>query len=172
MDNAPTVYIIGLFALGAVTFYDRWRNKSNDSVRVSSEVIDTYKTQVQQLREELADEKKGRIEDRHKNINEIGQLKLQLEYMKGQQVEKDKKITELNAIIQGISPEDEQYRKDMRIFTAGVAQFMENSAKWQKESSEILIGMKTFMTQLNDKSTINQDRNIKIDAKERIANTR
>lgn len=147
--------LIGFLALGLVIIFVQWRMGSN---KVAAEVIDTYKTQVQQLREELKTEKEGREKDRHDLKNQIQVLALQVATMKGANEEKDKKIKELTEIFQGKNPEQQQYMEDMRKFTEGVAIYM-------KDSAEILQGMKTFMTNLNVQSTTNQKRNEAIDKK-------
>jgi hypothetical protein len=77
--------------------------------------------------------------------------------MKGANTEKDKKIVELTEMLQGRNPEQEQYMESMRQFTQGVAVYM-------RDSAEILNGLRTFMSELNRKSQINQTRNENIDA--------
>lgn len=144
----PLINIAGLVALGSSMVFIQWRTGSYNE----------YKVQVQQLREELATEKKGREDDKHSLKNEIQALALQLEHMKGADSEKDKKIKEFTDIFQGKDPQQIQYMSDMRDFTKGVAQYM-------KDSAEIFAGMKVFMTKLNDQSNNNQARNDIIDKK-------
>lgn len=157
-DYIPLINILGLASLGGAIVYFQWRTGSNTGVAVASEVIETYKTQVQQLREEIAEEKEKNdrlIHDLKQRITDLG---LSLEHMKGADEEKEKKIKEFTDIFQGKNPETEQYMQDMRLFTAGVAQYM-------KDSAVIFDGMKTFMTNLNNKSITNEERNKRLDAK-------
>lgn len=157
MNFTEIMTTIGFTVLGAGFIYVQWRTGANTGVKVASEVIETYKVQVQQLREELQTEKQGRELDRHELKNELQELKLQLARMEGANTEKDIKIKEFTEIFQGKSPEQEQYMKDMREFTKGVASYM-------KDSAEIFAGMKTFMTRLNVQSQTNQTRNEAIDS--------
>jgi hypothetical protein len=138
-NNYSLINLIGIVILGLAMIWTQWRQGSS---RIATEVIDTYKTQVQQLRDELIEEKKGRETDRHDLKNQIQSLALQVERMKGADEEKDKKLKEFTELFQGRNPETEQYMKDMRVFTQGVAQYM-------KDSAEIFASMKVFMTNLN-----------------------
>lgn len=153
----PYITSIGFLALGAGIIFVQYRIGSNTGIQVSSQVIQTYKTQVEQLREELAVERKGRETDRHALKNEIQKLSLQLERIKGAEAEKDKKLKEYMEIFQGRNPEQEASMK----YIMEVAQ---GSAKYMKESSEILKEVKEFMKQLNKHVGTISDRNKRIDA--------
>jgi chromosome segregation ATPase len=164
----PILNITGFIILAFSMWYSQWKTGTGNGTKVAAEVIETYKTQVQQLREELAGEqearradlaaeRKGREDDRHDLKNRITGLALQLENMKGANTEKDKKIVELTEMLQGRNPEQEQYMESMRQFTQGVAVYM-------RDSAEILNGLRIFMSELNRKSQTNQTRNENIDA--------
>lgn len=156
LDFIPFINLFGVLVIGGAMIYIQWKTGVNNGVKVASEVINTYKTQVEQLREEVKTEKAGREEDRHSLRNEIQALMLKVATMEGANTEKDKKIKEFTEIFQGKNPDQTQYMADMRDFTLGVARYM-------KESSEIFAGMKSFLSSLNDKSNVNQARNEKID---------
>jgi len=89
LQALPFLNLIGFIALGAGLFYSQWRTGSNGGIHVATEVLDLYKVQIAQLREELATEKKGRADDVHTLKNQIQLLQLQLENMKGADTEKD-----------------------------------------------------------------------------------
>jgi len=142
--------------MGGAVIYILWRTGANQGVAVASQVIDTYKTQVQQLREELATEKENRARDialereardkeRHDLKNQIQQLLLRVATMEGANVEKDKKIKEFTEIFQGKSPEEGEYRKYMLSFT-------ERVASWMSQSTEVLMGMKDVLYELSEKA--------------------
>jgi len=174
LTSLPIFGIIGFIALGIAVIYVQWKlgtSKQNESaINSATESIKIYETQVKLLREELAAERQGRIDDRHALAQEMTALKLKLAYLEGANEQKDIKIKEFTEIFQGRSPEQEQFMAEMRIFAEGVAKYMEssaiyqkNSAIYQKDSAEIFSGMKVFMTQLNNKADTNQARNQEID---------
>lgn len=91
---------------------------------VAKEVIETYKLRQDQL-ELLLKEAQA----------QITQLSLDLASMKGQLIEKDKKLEEFTQIFQGKSPELVQILKEIR----------------------------DFMKKLAEQSTTNENRNVQID---------
>ena len=145
----PLLNVLGFVGLGGAYIFTQWKQGAN---KVSIEVIETYRVQVQQLREELAAEKQGRVDDRHSLSQEVTKVKLDLATMKGALEEKDKKIKEMTDIFQGRDPKLDQYMADMRVFTQGVGKYM-------KDSAIVLAGMKVFMTQLNNKMGVGGDKN-------------
>lgn len=117
----PVLYFVGFLALGGGYLYIQWRTGGNNA---ATSVIAAYKEQVAINQKQISD-----------LTHEVGVLT-------GQLKEKTDRIAVVEGLIQGRSPEQEQYMKDMREFTKGVAQYM-------RDSAEIFASMKVFMTQLN-----------------------
>jgi len=102
---------------------------------VAKEVIDAYKIQVDQLRQELIEAKTEYFKQLDGLKTEITNLNLKLANIEGQLIEKDKKIAELTTIFQGRDPELVQILREIR----------------------------DFMKRIEDQSRTNQTRNDKID---------
>lgn len=103
-DLLPYINLIGILVIGGSYVFVQWRTGSG---KVSSEVITAYRTQVEQLREELKIEK-----------SQITALQLRIATMEGANVEKDKKIKEYTEIFQGKNPDQTAYmNKTLEILT-------------------------------------------------------
>ena len=129
------INIVGFLILGATMVFTQWRLGGN---QVAGEVITTYKEQVVQLRQELENERQGRIQDRHDLQNKLTSLDLQIAQMRGQLIEKDKKIDEMTAILQGKDPSQTQYQKDMIDLRQVAIKYIQDSQKKQEEILKLL----------------------------------
>ena len=118
--------MLGVLAIGAAMAFTQWRTGSYNE----------YKDQVQNLRDELATERKGREDDRHNLKNEIQALALQLEHMKGADAEKDKKIKEFTEIFQGKNPDQVKYMQETMAFNSKLADYMDQSTKALQDLNE------------------------------------
>lgn len=119
----PSLYFVGLLSLGGGYLFLQWKAGGNNAAVA---VITALKEQVAILQRQT------------ENLtHEVGVLT-------GQLKEKNERVSALEQVLQGRSPEQEQYMNDMREFTKGVAVYM-------KDTAEILGSMKVFMTQLNSK---------------------
>lgn len=114
---------IGIFILAAGYLYTTWKQ---GGLKASAEVITAYREQV------------------NLNAGKISELTHDLGVLTGQLKEKDERIKLLEALVQGRSPEQQQYMADMRTFTQGVATYMDHSTKTM---GEICI----FMKEINKK---------------------
>jgi len=128
----PIINILGFIFLGIGYIFVQFRTGGKG---VAKEVIDTYKTQVDQLRQELIEAKTDYFKQLDGLKTEITNLNLKLANIEGQLIEKDKKIAELITIFQGRDPELVQILRDI----------------------------KDFMKKLEGQSKTNQTRNEKID---------
>lgn len=115
---------VGAFLLGLGYLFTYWKQ---GGTQAGSEVIAAYKEQVAL------------------NAEKISSLTHELGVLTGQLKEKDERIKLLEALVQGRNPEQIQYMHDMRKFTEGVAQYMNNSTKTLGE-------MSVFMHNLNNKT--------------------
>lgn len=146
---------VGVLAGGLGVAYSQFKSGGN---KAKDELIETLKESAvaeKNKADRLAQEKVTLMNSHQLQLNslteEIGKLK-------GLYQAAEKRSEDMLKILQGRNPEQEQYMKDMREFTKGVALYM-------KDSSEVLAGMKTFMTKLNEKAQTNETRNEKIDRK-------
>lgn len=154
----PYINLLGFISMVAAgVLY--WRRGAS---KTSSEVLDLYEKNISALKEQMArmsEEHKEQLaayDKKHHDLrNELQTLTLQLGNLQGQLTEKEKKIEDYIKVFQGRSPEQEQYMEDMRLFTAGVAKYM-------KDSAEIFAGMKSFMSGLNDKAITNERFNTEV----------
>lgn len=105
---------IGILIVGIAYVATAWRSGSG---KASIEVIQIYKERVETL------------------SNRVSDLTKELGRLQGEIKGKDDKITFLEQLVQGRNPEQEQYMKDMRKFTKGVADYMASSTKTLTEVS-------------------------------------
>ena len=143
LEALPFLNLAGFLVLGGGLFYTQWKTGSNGGIHVATEVLDLYKVQIAQLREELAAEKKGRVDDNHALKNQIQLLQLQLENMKGADTEKDKKLDELTAIFQNRDPQQTEIMNK-------IVSIMEET--------------RMYLKSINLQGTINAARNDQIDS--------
>src|SRR5437879_3966723 len=133
---------VGITAAGIGFAYSQF---SNGGSKAKDDLISTLRETAaaeKEKAERLAVEKQTIITSHQQQINDLTEKvgKLQGLYQASDQQKK-----EYLTILQGMSPDEIQYRKEMREFTAGVALYMKNSA-------EVFEGMKGFMVELSANS--------------------
>lgn len=116
----PLINILGLLTLGGAIVFTQWRlglnRTAEEGTRVSREVIDAYKEQVSQLREEL---------DKERDLRTT--LSNQVATLQAEGVERQKKIEELTLLLTGKSPDQEKYMIEMRALAATATAFIKRS---------------------------------------------
>lgn len=128
---------LGLFcALMGFTFAQIRSGFNKDLIAQKDSLIITLKENAV-----AAIDKAKRLEDDNKMITTQYQVKIdelteKVGKVQGLYEGAEKRSQLLEAIFKGKSPDEEQYRKDMREFTKGVAKYMENSSKILEASSK------------------------------------
>lgn len=124
----PFLYFLGALFLGCGYLFIQWRLGTNKS---SNESVTIYKEQVEALNLAIDTTRK----QAHELTNHVQTLTLEVGTLKGQLLEKDKKIQEYMEILRGQNP----------------------------ELVTLLGEIRDFMRNLNDKMELNQKRNVRLD---------
>lgn len=117
----PLIYII-VAAITVILAYKSsgLTNKSN----VTTEVMQAYKTQVEQLKEQRIEDQKQRTAEFQSFTSQISALTLKIGKQEGIIQEKDKQIERLQAIVENRDPELKKVLDDL--------------TKWMKDTHEVM----------------------------------
>jgi len=91
-------------------------------------------------------------------------IQAELGQLRGQLIEKDKKIDEYLLIFQGRNPQLTEFMRLLTEANVKNAEIVKGSQAHMKATSETLKEIHNFMKQLNSKAQTNQSRNEKIDS--------
>lgn len=114
-----------------------------------------------QLLESRDNAQKELIADYQKKFEAI---QAELGQLRGQLIEKDKKIDEYLQIFQGRNPQLTEFMKLLTEANAKNAEIVKGSQDYMKATSETLKEIHNFMRQLDSKIQTNQRRNERIDS--------
>ncbi len=130
MSLPEILSITGTVAIASLYAFSQWRSNSS---KVSSEVMAYYKEQA--------------------NIHtaQISKLQQELGVIKGENVEKDKRIELLTKIVENRNPEMEAFMRTMLAAASNSEKYIENSTKILGQIGTFMVKMEPALTQIASK---------------------